>query len=170
MRNINRFLEILNYVIGNNKNITYNFFATFSRFEFALKHNGYATGDRRRNALANWDLFAEDHNEIFIAKLKEQNKDLAESVKYLFENPPRKLKFDQGQLKWEERHQINKENLKELLLIVRAIRNNLFHGSKKVVIFNEPTRDSKLINSSLIILNECLELNENLRRKFIEEQ
>lgn len=170
MRNINRFLEILNYVIGNNKNITYDFFATFSRFEFALKHTGYASGDRRRNAIPDWDTFAVAHNNIFDAKLKAKNNDLTEAVKYLYENPPRKLKFDKGQLKWEDRQQVNNQNLKELLLIVRAIRNNLFHGSKKVVIFNEPTRDSKLINSSLIILNECLDLNENLRIKFIEEQ
>ncbi len=49
MENINRFLEILNIVIGENRNITYDFCATFSRFEFSLKDSGFAKGDQRRN-------------------------------------------------------------------------------------------------------------------------
>lgn len=168
MENINRFLEILNIVIGENRNITYDFFATFSRFEFSLKHSGFAKGDQKRNAMANWDKFAIEHNELFQNELKLDNKNiLIEAVNYLFENPPRKLKFEKGQLKWQERN-IQRRTLEELLIIVRAIRNNLFHGSKNLVIFDEPTRDSKLISSGLIVLNECLNLNNDLNLKFIE--
>lgn len=170
MENIDRFLEILTIVIGENRNITYDFFATFSRFEFSLKHSGFAKGDRQRNALANWDKFAAEHNELFQHELKLAKNDLLiEAVNYLFENPPRRLKFEKGQLKWQERN-IQRRTLEELLVIVRAIRNNLFHGSKNLVIFNEPTRDSKLISSGLIVLNECLNLNRTLKLKFIENQ
>lgn len=168
MENINKFLEILNHNIGNNKNVTYDFFSTFSRFEYSLKHCGYAVNDYYGNAMADWNQFAFEHNKKFDLTLLSENNELKDSIKYLYENPPRILKVYNNKLKWENRQHYKIHNLKNLLNIIKATRNNLFHGSKRIVIFKEPTRDFTLIKSSLIILDECLNYNANLKTKFIE--
>lgn len=171
MRNINQFVKALNQKIGENKNITYDFFATFSRIEFALKHTGYAKSDRNRNAVPDWERFGDDHDASFRIQLDDtQNIALINAVDYLFNNPPRRLKYANGKLKWEDQDQNTPRNLNQLLLIVRAIRNNLFHGSKSIIVFNEPSRDRDLLSSAMLILNDCLNISDELKSKFLEEQ
>ena len=169
MEHIQLFKNKLNRQVGQNENITFDFFIAFSRMEFALKHTGYAIGDRRRNAMADWDRFGEDNNEVFQEKLKNpENKLLIEAANYLFVSPPKKLKFRNNELSWENRPPIGNKSLKEMLLIIRAIRNNLFHGSKRLAIVEE-SRNRDLLNFGLIILNECLNIDQNVRQKFLDD-
>ena len=53
-----------------------------------------------------------------------------------------------------------------ILLYVRRVRNNLFHGGK----FNEhwfaPERSQKLLESSLIILYHCLDLSAPVKEAY----
>lgn len=169
MEHIQQFKNKLHEQVGQADNITYDFFIAFSRMEFALKHTGYARPDNRRNAMADWDSFAVNNDKAFQTKLTEKkNKSLIEATNYLFDTPPKRLKYISNKLSWEKRDTIKNRTLKELLLVIRGVRNNLFHGSKRLAI-TEESRNSFLLNYGLIILNECLNIDRNLRQKFIEE-
>ena len=51
------------------------------------------------------------------------------------------------------------QELTWLLLMVRTVRNNLFHGGKFPLIpVSEPSRDSTLLHHSITILAACLPL------------
>ena len=169
MEHIQRFKTKLHEQIGQADNITYDFFIAFSRMEFALKHTGYAKGDQRKNAMADWDRFADDNDKVFQTKFSEKkNKSLIEATNYLFDTPPNRLKYISNKLSWVKRDIIKNRTLKELLLIIRGVRNNLFHGSKRLAI-TEQSRNRDLLNYGLIVLNECLTIDRNVRQKFLEE-
>lgn len=169
MTHIQQFKTSLIHQIGDGENIAFDFFITFSRMEFALKHTNYAKADARRNAIADWDKFANQNDEEFQRRLaNKEDKTLIIATDYLFNTPPKRLKFVENHLSWEKRDVIKNKTLKELLLIIRGIRNNLFHGSKRLAIA-EQSRNRNLLNYGLIILNECLQINQDLRQKFLEE-
>jgi len=55
------------------------------------------------------------------------------------------------------------------LRMVRSIRNNLFHGGKYNIEVHEDTdRTEHLLRSSLVVLEECLELSPEVRLHFEE--
>ncbi len=169
MEHLKNFKNKLHEQVGQADNITYDFFIAFSRMEFALKHSGYAKADNRRNAMADWDKFADDNDKAFQQKFADKkNKSLIIATNYLFDTPPKRLKYISGELNWEKRDIIKNRTLKELLIIVRGVRNNLFHGSKKLAI-TEQSRNRDLLNYGLIILNECLIIDRNVRQKFLEQ-
>lgn len=169
MEHIQRFKGKLNKQAGQAENITYDFFIAFSRMEFALKHTGYVKGDKRRNAMADWDSFAEKNDKPFQAKIADKkNKSLIEATNYLYDTPPKRLKFISNILSWEKRDTIKNRTLKELILVIRGVRNNLFHGSKRLAI-TEQSRNRDLLNYGLIVLNECLTIDRIVRQKFLEE-
>ena len=169
MDHLQAFKNKLNEQVGQVDNITYDFFIAFSRMEFALKHAGYAKADNRRNAMADWDKFADDNDKSFQAKFADKkNKSLIEATNYLFNTPPKRLKYISNKLNWEKRDIIKNRTLKELLIVVRGVRNNLFHGSKKLAI-NEQSRNRDLLNYGLIVLNECLTIDRSVRDFFLEE-
>ncbi len=119
--------------------------------------------------MADWDKFADDNDKAFQQKFADKkNISLIIATNYLFDTPPKRLKYISGELNWEKRDIIKNRTLKELLIIVRGVRNNLFHGSKKLAI-TEQSRNRDLLNYGLIILNECLIIDRNVRQKFLEQ-
>jgi len=96
------------------------FFAAFSRFEYALKAvNGAAD--------PNWVAFAKAVEEQFAA-LRMQDEQLREAVDALLVKPPRKQTSSQ---EWDTpAPQGAPASALNLLLLVRRVRNNLFHGGK----------------------------------------
>ncbi len=57
-----------------------------------------------------------------------------------------------------------------LLVIVRTVRNNLFHGGKYPVPsghIREPARDPKLLNCGLTVLETCLIWERNVKNKYM---
>lgn len=132
------------------------FWIVFSRFEYALKRENYATGDQRSVA-ANWDKLASDLNGVWNA---DRTPELRTTVDYFINQPPKKQTLQNNSLEWTDSVLPQHEpELKRLLTYVRRVRNNLFHGGK----FNTgpvpaPERDTVLITNSLIVLDECLSL------------
>jgi hypothetical protein len=169
MEHLQAFKSKLQRQVGQSDNITFDFFIAFSRMEFALKHTTYAKADRNTNAMADWDRFANANDNAFQKKLADKkNKSLIEATNYLFDSPPNRLKYISNKLNWEKRDTIKSRTLKELLIVVRGVRNNLFHGSKRLAII-EQSRNRDLLNYGLIVLNECLTIDRNVRQKFLEE-
>lgn len=146
MRSAEKVIEVEG--VGGVPHAAVEFFALFSRFEFALLASGYVGGNSGENAWANWDQFAKDLHEAFYS---EANSD--PEIAFIFQYPPRKLVYlGNGECKFVDGERI--EDARTLLLSIRTIRNNLFHGSK--VLFS--TRDLSLISAGIRALRLALDV------------
>lgn len=140
-----------------NHELVCSFIAEFSRIEFALKASiTYAEGNEK-SVSANWDKFANSIHENF---MKIEDEKLKTARSYLFGNQPKKQVLDSGELKFIET-KIKPETTKELLVLVRRVRNNLFHGGKYHPNDDE-SRDKLLLQYSLVILKQCVKLDDDV--------
>ncbi|MGD9577577.1 MAG: hypothetical protein AB7Y74_04950 [Syntrophorhabdus sp.] len=133
------------------------FFLVFSRAEYALKNAGFLKGDERR-VDPDWDAFAASIKNQF---LKDKSKELEVAVKYILYNPPMKQVLRQNSLMWEANTpNAGLTETEKLLLLVRRVRNNLFHGGKhNVGLFENTERSTQLLTSSIIVIRECILLS-----------
>ncbi|MCB1467525.1 MAG: hypothetical protein AB7I79_18835 [Rhizobiaceae bacterium] len=121
------------------------FFATFSRFEFALKRGGYALGAVGGRASPNWIKFASDLGNDFFSRMRD-----AEAAKIFFEAPPKRLTVKpDGGVEFTEQAAL--ANTQMLLEAVGLVRNNLFHGEKAWI----GERDDRLLRASLFVLDSA---------------
>jgi hypothetical protein len=158
------------YIPENNRDLVITFFIAFSRFEYALKEEGFSNGNLDYVS-ANWDRFATSIRGSF---QPDRTPELQAAVNYLHDSPPRKQIVQGGtRLGWSpSRYPENTPLIHELLLSIRTVRNNLFHGAKFQEVFHEDhssNRNQQLLQSSLIILEECLRLSTTVRRTFFAE-
>ena len=141
--------------------LSFDFFKLFSRLEYSLKAASFHTGEG--NANPNWTTFAQDIHLKFQAL---QNENLDGAKQYILANPPKKQVIEQGNITWSDSAptQVNDTDL--LLLYVRRVRNNLFHGGKFNGNWFAPQRSEELLNSSIIVLRHALEMNANVKQAF----
>ncbi|MGD0235188.1 MAG: hypothetical protein ABSC55_11715 [Syntrophorhabdales bacterium] len=108
---------------GNLKDLIYDFVFKFSRFEFALKEFKYRKpGKFDNNAEPDWTGFVRDFEGVYSP---------CQFARKLLEKPPRRQIIKDGNLDWENLcfHKTNSW-LKKVVLSIKTIRNNLFHGGK----------------------------------------
>lgn len=144
------------------------FVAVFSRMEYALKATGtYAMAGSGGKAAANWDKFANTIDEQLCAIADEP---LKAAVDYLLKTPPRKQVYDhQSTAVRFQDQKIDKaqKTTQQTLLMVRTVRNNLFHGGKHIPgDEQEPGRNEKLVTYSLTILKACIPLDGSVRSNY----
>jgi hypothetical protein len=138
------------------RELVFKFFAVFSLFEYALKSAGFR--NESGDAMPDWEIFARKIEKRFNPK---SSPEIEEAVKYLFEKPP-KRQVVHGTLGWQERTRpAGKTDCEWLSLIIRAVRNNLFHGGK--FIYERP-RDTLLIQHSLTILEAWAKADYRIKR------
>lgn len=136
-------------------------FRTFSRFEYALKAAGFHKGDG--TAEANWRAFAESVAALFDDPPDE---DFKEAIAYVLEHPPNKQMIEDGVLSWEAATSQTDLRSDRVLIYVRRVRNNLFHGGKFNGRWFEPQRSAELLRHSLAILNACLAASEQVNEAY----
>jgi hypothetical protein len=139
------------------------FFMTFARAEYALKRSGYL-GEQRMPKIQ-WDKFAAKIGDRLLASNEPA---IQQAIRYLTENPPAKQVVRNRTLIWEPRKSdMRKPDPVFLILSVTTVRNNLFHGGKKI---HEPLaeRDFRLILSCLNLLSFALTLERDVLRIFQE--
>jgi hypothetical protein len=131
--------------------LAFEFFKEFSRSEYALKAAGFHNGNG--NAEANWSEFAKEVEALI---QDPGNPQLADAINFIFGHPPKKQVIRNGIIQWSE--SAPNQNLKadNLLIYVRRVRNNLFHGGKFNGHWFEPERSEQLIQNSLFILKACI--------------
>lgn len=131
--------------------VTY-FFLVFSRFEYALKRVGFVWKNNKGHVQSDWKKFARSIESDYEPHATQE---LSETVAYLCSWPPqRQIVKEDGSLGWEAfRRKKNQTEVSWLLDTVKMVRNNLFHGVKHM---EEPARNNKLLESSLIVLGACL--------------
>ena len=134
------------------------FFAVFSRFEFALKESGFISTDRGR-AKPNWREFAES---VAQSLRVDADPGLAEAVEFFNNEPPQVQVSAEG---WESRPLRGTTPIEHAIDAVQRVRNNLFHGGKHTP-HSPPGRDERLVRKSLLVLHACLEHDGNLRATY----
>lgn len=137
--------------------LPYKFFFAIARVEYALKASGYRF--ERRGALwPDWDDFANNCSDLDGV----QDDNLHAALDYLYKYPPKKQIIRNDRLDFEETL-ANGRNNKETCKLVRAVRNNLFHGVKFPY---DLARDNDLITSALMVLEALLNLSPDLQTYF----
>ncbi|EOG8017483.1 hypothetical protein ABKT78_20150 [Enterobacter ludwigii] len=130
--------------------LCYEFFIEFARYEFCLKMTGFTQGDGA--AKANWDRYAAEVEDIIASP---GTKELADAIDYILSHPPKKQIVRNGELAWDESPVQSTSKAQLVLLLIRRIRNNLFHGGKFNGRWFEPERSELLMHHALIILKAC---------------
>ena len=136
-------------------------FKTFSRFEYSLKASGFNNGDG--NAEPNWRIFAESVSKIFEDP---EAGEFADAIRYIIDHPPKKQIVSDGVLEWSEAVPQTDLRADLVLLYVRRVRNNLFHGGKFNGRWFAPERSEALLRNSLVILRQCLEASEPVKEAY----
>jgi hypothetical protein len=136
-------------------------FKTFSRFEYALKASGFNNGDGE--AQANWRNFALS---IELELQNPQTPELREAIDFMLKHSPKKQVIRNGLLAWDAAPPNTNSTADLILLYVRRVRNNLFHGGKFNGHWFAPERSEKLLRHSLVILNACLDGSPQVRSAF----
>ena len=144
------------------RKLAWEFFVFFSRFEYALKRTpSYLKGGPKK-AVPNWDQFGRDYDESFHAL---QTEAVCKAVEYFKSRPPLKQVVDAaGNLGWSEPQEYSAgPELEWVLLAIRAVRNNLFHGGKFPLHgVHDSSRDRQLLEFSIAILNACVPLDRSV--------
>ncbi|WP_394143214.1 hypothetical protein [Vibrio atypicus] len=145
----------------NLEKLSFDFFKLFSRLEYALKVTGFNTGDG--NANANWGEFSLNIDALFFSS---ENQELKKSYNYVLANPPKKQIIENGLIKWSSVQPTHNCQTDLILLYVRRIRNNLFHGGKFNGHWFAPQRSEELLYSSITILEHALTLNQQVKQAY----
>ena len=161
------------------------FFLFFARFEYALKEAGFVEkrrnrasehcaphgGDARvrqsKDAKVNWTKYAA-HCSALLANNKQSR--FQRAVKYLRKNPPKKQIVSGDRLDMTDDAFAGTWDMDRVLTLVRRIRNNLFHGGKRLVGHPEEavSRDTELLNAGLAVVEACLDADAHLNSAFLE--
>ncbi len=128
--------------------------AVFARVEYALKATGEYAAGGEDGVSANWDRFANDIDESFCAVEDER---FWSAVDYLLTHPPRKQVLRQGTTIFvNQQIDTNQSKAQQTLLMIRSVRNNLFHGGKHLPHGEqEAGRNARLVSSALTVLKHC---------------
>ncbi|MBI5643772.1 MAG: hypothetical protein HY954_09905 [Deltaproteobacteria bacterium] len=153
-----------------NRDLLFDFFMTFAKFEYALKASGYLQRSIRE-AKPDWDRFAQVLQDKFDAN---RTNVLENACSYILMSPPNKqvvigLNNGPETLAWETPMRGNESEVVFLIRMVRCVRNNLFHGGKHSIELHENIeRTEALLRSTLVVIKECLILSLDVNEKFDE--
>jgi hypothetical protein len=117
-------MNIEQITAGMDRELILEFFIKFGKAEYALKHAGYVLPNDDRADIA-WDRFAQDHEAGFARR---DESPVKEAVAYLLNAPLRKQTAPGGELRWKASDRNAEPLVKWLTILVRRVRNNLFHG------------------------------------------
>ncbi len=147
------------------EDLAVSFFFAFSRFEFALKQVGCLRFETPgSDALPDWPKFGKRIEAQYDPK---RNPNLSEAVNYLLRRAPKKQVVHPGPtLGWKDTP-VGREDIGWVLTLVARVRNNLFHGGKYTGSPNELAHDTRLLQNSLIILDACLDWDDEVRAWYL---
>jgi hypothetical protein len=129
------------------------YFFMFSRFEYALKENGFLKKSRYKNAEPNWKKFVEEFGSTYVPSDEARN---------LLKNPPDRHIVRDDCCQWEKIDFDHfASDLDKVVFIIKTIRNNLFHGGENShPDWDNPERNAFLIKNAISVLGNLAELSE----------
>lgn len=144
--------------------LVYDFFAAFSRFEYALKRGGFLGGNDKA-ASADWDGFAKSIKGRFG---RPPPAALGDALAYFRAGPPQKQVKEGSGLGWRP---IDTSGSEEAFAIrcVKTVRNNLFHGGKfPSGASHDVARSVDLLRHGRVVLDTLVPLDGNVEAFFRE--
>lgn len=154
------FLDEVYDKVDFDRDLVFKFFTVFSLFEYALKIAGFRTIKQNGEVQPNWNSFANNIHQRFN---HQATAELAGAVNYLLNRPVMIQVVQNANSGFAQR--IRPQNISDtvwLSMLIRGVRNNLFHGGK--FRYDRP-RDPELIKSSLIILESWAQLHTDVERE-----
>ncbi len=121
----------------------------FSRFEFALKQGGYLkSSDAGKKAEPNWDMFVKRN------RARYEPSSAARAL--LLARPRQQVVMGKGQLAWQELQFAATEfELQKVTLLLRLVRNNVFHGGKPADPgWDDAERTAALLDTARLVLDD----------------
>ncbi|MBN3851252.1 hypothetical protein G3N58_31185 [Paraburkholderia sp. Ac-20342] len=136
------------------REIAISFWAKFARAEFSLKATRFAAGNEGGSAYPAWDKFG---SEVAAALDPWADPELAKAVKYLLDRPPRKQIVRGERACFEDIASAagRRTEIESALVLMRRVRNNLFHGGKYFD-HDDANRDLNLMKASMTVLEACV--------------
>src|SRR6266850_2583883 len=157
--------KIIIDALGVDRELVLEFFAYFSRFEYALKQSDFLKpGDK---AKPDWKGYANSLQ----GRFKEvQTPKFLEAVRFLLTQPPGTQVRSRNDLGWDKTVRRNREHDEGYVLrLVRTLRNNLFHGGKYPPgPVPDEGRNQSLLVAAIAVLGGCLDLSPGVRGAFEE--
>lgn len=145
--------------------VTADFFFGFARFEYALKACGYH--NLHGDVLPDWNRFAEHIKPVFE---NPQSDSLKKAIQYYFNYPPKKQTVTDGGIQWKDSPVIGGSTASKMMIYIRRVRNNLFHGGKfKGRYLAAPERSEDLMRHALTMLDACLNYDKDLIQAYNDE-
>lgn len=127
----------------------FDFLFWFSRFEYALKTHGYlkSTGTGKK-AEPNWDLFVKRNRNKYVPS--------AAALGLAKARPRQQVVAANARLGWQELQFAETEfELQKATLLLRLVRNNLFHGGNPADAgWDDPQQLATLLGTSRTVLDE----------------
>lgn len=143
--------------------LSYEFFREFARYEYCLKAVGLR--HNTKEAKANWDMYA---NEVKDVLEKPKSPLLQEAIDYFLTHPSKKQIIKKDILDWDDTPLEERVLAKKIFILIRRVRNNLFHGGKFNGNWFEPERSELLMNYALIILRACGESHAKVSEAYTD--
>ena len=151
------------------RELVYQFFITFSLFEKALKDFGFRQVLRNDDIQPDWESYATTIDGQFTSILNSPNHhELITAVNYFLNHPPKKQVFQNAHIRLSQtRRSQGMSDSVWLSVLIRRVRNNLFHGGK--FSYDRP-RDTLLLQFSLIILEVWANCHPDIQQFFLNIQ
>lgn len=130
----------------------FDFLFGFSRFEYCLKEKQFLKStDAGKKAEPNWDKFVKKYRNGYAA---------GPGARALITARPRQQVVAANGLAWKElQFEANEFELQKVTLLLRLVRNNLFHGGKHGdKHWDDPESTTRLLKQSQVVLDELVEL------------
>lgn len=131
----------------------FDFLFWFSRFEFGLKEKQFLKStDAGKKAEPNWDKFVKKHRNGYAA---------GPGARALIAARPRQqVVASNAGMAWKElQFEANEFELQKVTLLLRLVRNNLFHGGKHGdTHWDDPEHTVRLLKQGQAALDELAEL------------
>lgn len=153
------------------KNLVYEFLVVFSRLEYAAKMSKFVEplleGEQERKLTILWDDVSDQIEGNWTIALKEDD-ELKKAVDYYDTHPPEKQILTINGIEFKSTEIQNVAHSSKMLLAVRRVRNNLFHGGKASKSENVE-RSSALLRNGITIILVAVQCNVDLSMHFHEE-
>lgn len=132
------------------QNLIFTFIKRFIGLEVKLKRLGYFKKSiKKKNVEVDWTSFESDYREIILNLANKQD----DSTRYIIENPPKKMCVKNNVITFDR--SVTEDHVKELMISLRAIRNNLFHGGKfDGEELSGSERNIKLLKSAISVIKK----------------
>jgi len=161
------FLNSVYEQVDFDRELVFKFFTVFSLFEYALKKAGFCTAGRSGEAQPDWKGFADSISAQFENQIRPQaTPELVAAIDYMVNRPVMRQALYQGSVIFTNRNRPKDRKGDDIIsdtewisILIRGVRNNLFHGGK--FRYDRP-RDTDLIKSSLIILEAWAHINRDV--------